>query len=135
MLHLVGSSILLYLIYLLFKSCYFPNHIMCGLWAFRTNNSITGRIKTGIPRSVEKQSKDHHICVVTKIMSAPNTNKPTIYYSPKNLHLSPSCNTIITYCVQHTPYILCLIAWEDKGTKLHIRCWNAVISLYSITIQ
>jgi len=24
---------------------------------------------------------DHNICVVTKIMSVPDTNKPTIYYS------------------------------------------------------
>jgi hypothetical protein len=63
---------------------------------------------------------DHNICVATKIMSAPDTNKPTIYYSLKNLYLSPSSNTIITYCMQHSTNILCLIAWEDKGIKLHI---------------
>lgn len=77
----------------------------------------------------------HTICVVTKIMSAPNTNKPTIYYSLKNLYLSPSCNTIITYCTQNSTNILCLLAWEDKGTKLHMRCWHANISLYPIAIQ
>lgn len=94
-----------------------------------------------VPRNKAKKNNDppfpsdHNICVVTKIMSAPDTNKLTICYSLKNLYLSPNCNTIITYCMQHSTNILFLIAWEDKGTKLHMRCWNANISLYPITTQ
>jgi hypothetical protein len=109
---------------------------MCGLWAFRTNNSISRRIKTGIPRSEAKKNSDlpfpseHNICVATKIMSAPETNKLLwkIYICHQVL------NTITTYCMEHSTYILCLIAWEDRGTKLH-RCCNAEISIYPIIIQ
>jgi len=95
----------------------------------------------GLSRNKTKKNNDppfpsdHNICVVTKIMSATDTNKLTIYYSLKNLYLSPSSNTIITYCMQHSTNMLCLIAWNDKGTTLHMRCWNADISFYPITIH